>query len=114
MLEVLQMFPSQQKALLSDLGVVNPSNDRMIVFDVDKAEHPPLPSSVSFQILVSIRNIIIQWCIIDEGASTCVMTASVLKQFGSPNLSPSTITLRAWDKHPSQLANQYCRHESLY
>lgn len=50
MLEVLQTFPSEQKAILSTLGVLDPSHDRLIIFDVDKLEHPPLPSLVSFQI----------------------------------------------------------------
>jgi len=30
------------------------------------------------------------------------MDASVWKQLGSPDMSPSTITLCAWDGHPSQ------------
>ena len=30
------------------------------------------------------------------------MSASVWKQLGSPELAPSTITLRAWDGHASQ------------
>ena len=75
------------------MGIVDPSNDRLIVFDVDRSEHPPLPASVAFQIPVKIRNANISRCIIDEGASTCVMSASVWKQIGSPKLAPSTITL---------------------
>jgi hypothetical protein len=35
-LEVLQMCPSQWKDLLSSLGVVDPSYDRMITFDTEK------------------------------------------------------------------------------
>lgn len=55
MLEVLQTCPSQQKYLLSSLGIVDPLDDRLIIFDVDKVEHPPLPSFVDFQIPVSIK-----------------------------------------------------------
>lgn len=44
---------------------------------------------------------------IDEGASTCVMVSSVWKKLCSPNLSLPTITLRAWDGHPSQPLGLY-------
>ena len=80
---------------------MDPSNDSLIVFDFEKVKLPTLPASVSFQILVSIKNIIVQlWCIIDEGASTYVLIASDGKQLGSPNLSPSTISICACDSHP--------------
>ena len=49
-LEVLQSCPSQNKSLLTALGAVYPSDDHLIVFPVDTLEHPPFPSSVSFQI----------------------------------------------------------------
>lgn len=101
-LELLQSCPSQKKALLSTMGTVDPADDQMIVFDAHQSEHPPLPASVAFQIPVKIRNANVSRCIIDEGASTCVMSASVWKQLGSPELAPSTITLRAWDDHASQ------------
>ena len=81
---------------------MDPSDDHLIVFDVDWLEHSPLPDFVAFQIPVKIRNSNISCCIINEGASTCVMSTSVWKQLGSPELAPSTITLRAWDGHASQ------------
>lgn len=101
MLEVLQTFPFQNKSLLYSFGVVDPKDDQMIVFHVDKLENPMLPSSVVFQILVSIRNATIQRCIIDKGASTCMMDANVWKKIGCSYLSASTNTLWAWDGHPS-------------
>jgi hypothetical protein len=48
-------------------------------------------------------NITIHRCIIDEGASTCIMSKSVWKKLGSPELIPSAITLRAYDGQPSSL-----------
>ena len=84
------------------MGTVDPANDQMIVFDAHQSEHPPLPASVAFQILVKIWNANVSRCIIDEGASTCVMSTLVWKQLGSPELAPSMITLRAWDGHASQ------------
>ena len=52
-LEVLQSCPTQQKALLSMLGAINPFDTRMMDFDLDKAI-PRLPSMVAFQIPVSV------------------------------------------------------------
>ena len=81
------------------MGAIDPVNDQLIVFDARQSDHPPLPTSVAFQIPIKIRNANVSQSIIDEGASTCVMSASVWKQIGSPELAPSTITLRAWDSH---------------
>jgi hypothetical protein len=100
-LKVLKTFPSQRKSLLSALGAVDPSNARLITSDLDKAE-PRLPPSVAFQILIMIKNLTVHRCIIDEGASTCVMSTNVWKRLGSPELVPSTITLRSYDGRPSQ------------
>jgi len=107
MLEVLQLCPSQKKYLLTALGAVDPLEDHLIVFPVDASEHPPLPPSVAFQILVWVCNAIISRCIINEGASTYVMSATIWKNLKSPKLSPSTITLSTWDSHPSQPLGMY-------
>jgi hypothetical protein len=40
-------------------------------------------------------------CIIDEGASTCIMSKIVWQKLGSPELIPSTITLRSYSERPS-------------
>jgi len=72
-LEVFQSCPKQQKALLSTLGAIDPANFHLMDFDLDKAI-PRLPSMVTFQILVSVENITIHRCIIDKGASTCIMS----------------------------------------
>jgi len=86
---------------------MDPQDDQMIVFHVDKSKNPPLSSFIGFQIPVSIRNSIVQQCIIDEGASTYVMAASDWKKLGSPDLPLSTITLCAWDGHNSQTLGLY-------
>jgi hypothetical protein len=82
------------------LGAVDPADTRLITFDLDSRE-PCLPTLVAFQIPVKIRNITVHRCIIDEGASTCIMSKVVWKKLGSPELVPSTITLRAYDGRPS-------------
>ena len=66
------------------MGVLDPSNARLIVFDVDQSEHPPLPTSIAFQIPVKIWNANVSHCIIDKGESTFVMSSSIWKQLRSP------------------------------
>jgi len=39
-----------------------------MTFDLDK-DSPRLPSSIAFKIPVTVKNLIIHHCIIDEGAS---------------------------------------------
>jgi hypothetical protein len=99
-LEVLQTCPTQRKSLLSTLGAVDPADTRLITFDLDSCE-PRLPVEVAIQIPVKIRNIIVHRCIIDEGASTCIMSKTIWQKLGSPELIPSAITLRAYDGRPS-------------
>jgi hypothetical protein len=95
-LEVLQTCPTQRKSLLSTLGAVNPEDTRLITFDLNSGE-PHLPTLIAFQIPVKIWNITVHRCIIDEGASTCIMSKSIWQKLGSPKLIPSSITLRAYD-----------------
>jgi hypothetical protein len=99
-LEVLQTCPTQRKSLLSTMGAVDPADTRLITFDLDSCE-PRLPAAVAIQIPVKIRNITVHRCIIDEGASTCIMSKTVWQKLGSPELLPSAITLRAYDGRPS-------------
>jgi hypothetical protein len=99
-LEVLQTCPTQWKSLLSAMGAVDPADTRLITFDLDNCE-PRLPDAVTIQIPVKIRNITVHRCIIDEGASTCIMSKTVWHKLGSPKLLPSAITLRAYDGRSS-------------
>ena len=61
-----------------------------------------MPSSVTFQVLVTIQNLLIHRCIIDEGASTYVMSTFVWQKLGSPTLQPSSTTLHAYDGRAAQ------------
>ena len=81
-LEVLQSCPKQQKSLLSALGVVDPADTCMMAFDLDKAT-PRIPSNVAFQIPISVQNITIHQCVIDEGASTCIISKNVCQKLGA-------------------------------
>jgi hypothetical protein len=91
-LEFLQTCPMQWKSLLSTLGAVDLADTRLITFDLDSSE-PRLPALVAIQIPMKIWNITVHRCIIDEGASTCIMSKIVWQKIGSPELIPSTITL---------------------
>jgi hypothetical protein len=99
-LEVLQTCPTQRKSLLSTLGAVDPVDTRLITFDLDSCE-PFLPALVAIQLPVKIWNVTVHRCIIDEGASTCIMSKTVWQKLGSPKLIPSAITLRSYDRRPS-------------
>jgi hypothetical protein len=95
-LEVLQTCPTQWKSLLFALRAVDRADTRLITFDLDSCK-PHLPAAVAIQVPVKIRNITVHRCIIDEGASTCIMSKIVWQKLGSPELTPSAITLRAYD-----------------
>ena len=49
---------------------------------------------------MSIRNLVVHRCIVDQGASMCVMSTLVWQKLGSPILQPSSINLWAYDGHP--------------
>ena len=57
-LEVLKTSPMQWKSLLAALGVVDPSDSKLITFDIENGElHMPL--TIVFQIPVSIQNLVV-------------------------------------------------------
>ena len=82
------------------MGAVDPTDTRLITFDLDNCK-PRLPAAVAIQVPVKIRNITVHRCIIDEGASTCIMSKTVWQKLGSPEIIPFAITLRAYDRRPS-------------
>ena len=61
-----------------------------------------MPSTITFQILVSIQNLVVHRSIVDEGESMCIMSTFVWKKLGSPILQPSSTTLWAYDRHPTK------------
>jgi hypothetical protein len=101
-LEVLQSFPSQRKALLAALGSAETCNLGTIMLDTTDLK-PRLPYHVAFQIVVAYtmktftRNIF--RTVVDEGASTCVMSLACWKAIDQPILSLSPTLLMAFDGH---------------
>jgi hypothetical protein len=104
-LEVLQSFPSQRKALLAALGSVETCNLGTIMLDMTDLK-PYLPYHVVFYIVVAYTkktfNQNIFCTVVDEGASTCVMSLVCWKAIGQPILSLSPTLLTAFDIHSFQ------------
>jgi hypothetical protein len=95
-LEVLQSCPTQHKALLKDIGGIDPTDTNLIIFDLE--DHTPrLPPQLTFQIQVVVENKNISRTIIDEGTSTCIMSVTCWKTIGSPSLTESHNTLKAFN-----------------
>jgi hypothetical protein len=95
-LKVLQSCPTQRKALLKDIDGINPTDMNLIIFDLE--DHiPRLPFQFAFQIQVIVSDKNICQTIIDEGASTCVMSLTCWKAIGSPSLNESHNTLKAFN-----------------
>jgi hypothetical protein len=95
-LEVLQSFPRQRKSLLKSIGGIHPTDTNLIIFDME--DHiPRLPPQLTFQIQVIVSNKKICRTVIDEGASTCVMSVTCWKSIGSPPLTESHNMLKAFN-----------------
>lgn len=74
-LEVLQNCPSQKQALLSAISGVDPMDSNLVVFN-HAGYTPQLSAQLAFLIQVKYLNKNVHRTIIDEGASTCIMTMS--------------------------------------
>ena len=77
-LEVLQSCPTQRKFLLSAIGAVDIQDSNLIIFDLENST-PRLPHQMAFQIPVLVKNRPIYRTVIDEGASTCIMSIQCWK-----------------------------------
>jgi hypothetical protein len=99
-LEVLQSCPAQRKALLTTLGSSETCNPGSIMLDTIDLK-PRLPYHVAFHIVVAYPTKIftqnIFQTVVDEGASTCVMSLACWKAIGQPVLSPSPTLLTSFD-----------------
>jgi hypothetical protein len=103
-LEVLQHFPSQRRMLLAAIGTYLESSYN-ITFNLDNFKSR-LSHQIAFQIDVVVHNQQIHRTILDEGASTCVMSLVCWKGLKSPILNKSPTMLHAfdgWGFHPHGL-----------
>ena len=95
-LEVLQSCPTQRKSLLTTLGALDPDNSNLIHFNV-KNYKSRLPHKLYFQIIMKVVEKKVFRTVLDEGASTLVLSLSCWKAVGSPELVTSPTTLKAFD-----------------
>ena len=73
----------------------------MITFDLEN-HVPHLPRKLAFLIQVVIKGKTIHWNVIDDGASTCIMSLSCWKSIGCPPLNQSHNTLEDFDGRGSR------------
>ena len=97
-LEVLQSCPAQRKLLLSAIGAVDVQDSNLIIFDLENSTSH-LPHKMDFQIPVIVKNRPIHRTVIDEGASTCIMSIQCWRLVGSPSLNQSPTILKAFGGH---------------
>ena len=104
-LEVLQSYPAQRDALLVALGSMDSSSlvVKLPLSDVKIR----LPYHVALSINVIHGEKTIGRAIVDEGASTCIMSLSCWKALESPELVPSNTLLTAFD------GRSFCPHGIL-
>ena len=75
-----------------------PPSPRMVSFDWNDLVEPHLPSSAPFQIRVEVNSTNIYRCIVDEGSSPSILSSSVWKVLGSPELVSASHELLAFDR----------------
>jgi hypothetical protein len=95
-LEVLQHCPNQRRTLLAAIGAFDPKSSKNITFNLDDHQ-PRLSHQLAFQIDVVVHNQQIHRTILDEGASTCVMSLACWKGLKSLALNKSATMLCAFD-----------------
>jgi len=81
---------------LSIIGFIDPAYENVLGFELD-LHVPRLPQQLAFQIQVVVVEKTIFRTVIDEGASTCIMSISCWRAIGSPPLTESPNTLKAFD-----------------
>ena len=97
-LEVLHCCPSQRKALLQAIGVVDFADVSLLSFDPEHSE-PRLPHSIALQISMGCLGKQVHRTVLDEGAATCIMSFTCWQALGSPTLAASQTVLKAFDGH---------------
>jgi hypothetical protein len=81
---------------LKAIGGIDPTDTNLIIFDLE--DHiPRLPPQLAFQIQVVVSDKNICRTVIDEGASTCVMSLTCWKAVVSPSLNESQNTLKSFN-----------------
>ena len=88
--------PSQKQALLSAIGGSDPTDSNLVVFN-HMGYVPQLPVEFAFSLQENFLYHLVHRTIIDEGASTCIMSLNFWKSLGSMRLSQCSTALKAFD-----------------
>jgi hypothetical protein len=95
-LEVLQHCPSQRRTLFATTGAIDPDSSNHIMFNLENYASR-ISHQLAFQVDVVVHNQQIHRTILDEGASTCVMSLVCWKGLKSPTLNKSPMMLHSFD-----------------
>jgi hypothetical protein len=95
-LEVLQHCPNQRRMLLAAIGAIDPELSNHIMFNLDNYTSR-LSHQLAFQVDVVVHNQQIHKTVLDEGASTCVMSLACWKSLKSPALNKSLTMLHTFN-----------------
>ena len=91
-------LPSQRKALLQAIGAVDSTDASLLSFDPKHSE-PRLPHSIALQISMGFLGKQVHRIVLDEGATTCIMSFTCWNALGSPTLTVSQTVLKAFVGH---------------
>jgi hypothetical protein len=79
-----------------------PPSPRRVSFDWNDLVDPLLPSYVPIQIRVEVNSNFFYRCIMDEGASAGILSSSVWKVLGSPELVSTSNEMLDFERHSSE------------
>ena len=92
-LKVLKKCPTLCRNLLSTIDAVDPKTSNIIMFKL-KNHKSMLSHQLAFQIITKVVRKNIHRIVLDEGASTSVISLSCWRDIGSLNLNRSPTTLK--------------------
>ena len=95
-LEVLQSCPTQPKNLVTALGALDPDNTNLIHFNVENYKSK-LPHQIVFHIASKVVGRKVHRIVLDEGASTSVLSIACWRAIDSLEVMKSPTTLKAFD-----------------
>jgi hypothetical protein len=95
-LQVIHNYPSQCITLLSSIRATDPEEANLIMFNMDYFKEG-LSHHLTFQNQILVGGNNIYHIVLDEGASTRVMSFSCWRALGSPKFNQSPTTLKAFD-----------------
>ena len=101
------VFSFSSSVLLEQGGILlalsaPPASPRIVSFDWSDLVENHLPSATHFQIWVEVNSTHIYRCIVDEGSSASILSSSIWKVLGSPELVSSSHELLDFDRRPSE------------